>query len=68
MSKSLESKDISNLSVDDFLELIVRTKQPQIFAESSVYVGYLTGLTPSRMVSSKRIALLFQLSLSTWNF
>ena len=36
LHQSLKDKDISKLSNDEFIELIVRTKQPQIFAESAV--------------------------------
>ena len=35
-STSLQNTDISQLQVEEFIELIVRTKQPQIFAESSL--------------------------------
>jgi len=34
--KKLKNKDKSKLSVDEFIELIVQTKKPQIFAESAV--------------------------------
>lgn len=37
LAQDLANKDLSNLSVEAFIELIVRTKQPQIFAEFSVY-------------------------------
>jgi len=37
MNKSLKEKDISQLTTDEFIELLVRTKHPQIFAESAVY-------------------------------
>jgi len=33
----LEGRDLSTLAVEEFLELLVRTKKPQIFAESQVY-------------------------------
>ncbi len=34
---SMKDKDISQLSIDEFIELIFRTKKPQIFAESAVF-------------------------------
>ena len=37
MNSSLKEKDISQLTTGEFIELLVRTKQPQIFAESAVY-------------------------------
>ncbi|MBF0100592.1 MAG: hypothetical protein HQK77_06750 [Desulfobacterales bacterium] len=37
LHKRLKDKDISQLSCDKFIEQLVQTKQPQIFAESSVY-------------------------------
>ncbi len=36
LSKSLQNMDISQLQVEEFIELIVRTKQPQIFAETDI--------------------------------
>jgi len=35
-ARKLKSKDISQLAVEEFIELIVRTKKPCIFAESTV--------------------------------
>ncbi|MCP4437604.1 MAG: hypothetical protein GY810_01540 [Aureispira sp.] len=35
--KKLYGKNISKLSIEEFIEAIVQTKQPQIFAESAVY-------------------------------
>ena len=37
LSKNLEEKDLSLMGTVEFIELLVRTKYPQIFAESSVY-------------------------------
>ena len=36
LNQNLKKQDISQLSDEEFIELIVRTKQPQIFAESAV--------------------------------
>lgn len=37
LKRNLEGKDISLLEVSGFIELLARTKKPQIFAESAVY-------------------------------
>jgi hypothetical protein len=37
LHKRLKNKDISQLGVKEFIELVIGTKQPQIFAESAVY-------------------------------
>lgn len=33
----LEEKDVASLEISEFIELIIRTKRPQIFAECAVY-------------------------------
>ena len=37
LRKNLADKDISYVGTEDLVELLVRTKQPQIFAESAVF-------------------------------
>lgn len=37
MYNSLKNKKLEDYSVEDFLELLFQTKQPQIFAESAIY-------------------------------
>lgn len=36
LQEKLQGKEISHISVEEFLELLIRTKRPQIFAESAV--------------------------------
>lgn len=37
LQSSLQNIDLNNLNTEDFLEILINTKQPQIFAESSVH-------------------------------
>ena len=36
LQASLDGMDLSHLTVDELIEVLLRTKQPQIFAESAI--------------------------------